>query len=541
MTNEGEALRAEREGPRAEGKAPRTGRSAIHVGIGIFSSRIVGLIRSRVIAHYFGLGDVADAWAAAFRIPNVLQNLFGDQALSASFIPVYASLLAKGEQKDADRMAGAVASLLALVVAVLVLAGVLATPLLIDLIAPGFSGARRELTISLVRILFPGIGLLVLSAWCLGVLNSHHRFLLGYSLPPIVWNAAMIGTLLFYGGLRPLPRLAELLAWGAVVGGALQVAVQLPTVFKVAPNLRFGIDLASEHVRAVVRSFMPVFVSRGIVQLSNYIDQIIATWLPIGAPSAIQNATLLSGLPVSLFGMAVSAAELPAMSRLAGTDEEKAVLLRARLAAGLRQIAFFVIPSAVAFLALGDIIAAALFQTGRFSHGDSVYVWKILAGSAVGLLASTLGRLYSSTYYALRDTRTPLNYALIRVGTTTALGYFFALPLPRLLGVDPSWGAAGLTASAGIAGWIEMLMLRRTMNARIGTTGLPLSYVVTLWSSAIAAAAVAWGIKLMLPAMHPIIAAVVVLGPFGLVYFGGTLALQVPEATSAIRRLRRSA
>ena len=156
----------------AETKTPRTGRSAFFVAVGIFSSRVFGLIRSRVIAHYFGLGPVADAVSQAFRIPNILQNLFGDQALSASFIPVYSSLLAKGDAKEADRVAGAVASLLALVIAVLVAIGVLWTPLFIDLIAPGFTDARRELTISLVRILFPGVGLLVLSAWCLGVLNS---------------------------------------------------------------------------------------------------------------------------------------------------------------------------------------------------------------------------------------------------------------------------------------------------------------------------------------------------------------------------------
>jgi putative peptidoglycan lipid II flippase len=521
----------------ARSKAPRTGRSAFFVALGIFGSRVLGLIRSRVTAHYFGLGGVADAWSAAFRIPNVLQNLFGDQALSASFIPVYASLVAAGDRKEADRVAGAVASLLALVVSILVLAGVLATPILIALIAPGFSGGRRELTISLVRILFPGIGLLVLSAWCLGVLNSHHRFLMSYSAP-IVWNLAMILTLVAYGGATPLPRLAELLAWGSVAGSALQFAVQVPTVLRVAPDLRFVIDVTSEHVTAVFRSFTPVFLSRGVVQLSAYVDQIISTWLPVGAPAALQNAQLLSTLPVSLFGMAVSAAELPAMSRLSGSETEKYELLRGRLDAGLRRIAFFVVPSAVAFLALGDVVAAALFQTGRFGHGDAVYVWKILAGSAVGLLASTLGRLYSSTFYALRDTRTPLNYALIRVGTTTVLGYLCALPLPRALGVDPSWGAAGLTASAGVAGWIEMLMLRHTLNARVGRTGLAAAYTAKLWTSAVAGAGVAWAVKIALPALHPIAAAVLILGPFGLAFLGATVALGVPESADILRTAR---
>src|SRR5437762_7510527 len=129
----------------------------------------------------------------------------------------------------------------------------------------------------------------------------------------------------------------------------------------------------------------------------------------------------------------------------------------------------------MAFLALGDVVAAALLQTGRFQHEDALRVWGILAGSAIGLLASTLGRLYSSTYYALRDTRTPLRYAIVRVVLTTVLGYISAIPLPRWLGIAPLWGTAGLTASAGIAGWVEMLLLRSTLNGRLGATGLPVS------------------------------------------------------------------
>src|SRR3954463_1857813 len=205
-------------------------RSALFVAAGILLSRIAGLVGVRVFAHYFGLeSDAADAFNAAFRIPNFLQNLFGEGALSASFIPVYAALVARGERREADLVAGAVAALLAVAVAVLVLAGVVATPLLIAAIAPGFSGGKRELTIQIVRILFPGAGLLVLSAWCLGVLNSHHRFLLAYSAG-VMWNVAMVATLLIYGH-SALPRLAIFLAWGSVIGSALQLGVQLPIVF----------------------------------------------------------------------------------------------------------------------------------------------------------------------------------------------------------------------------------------------------------------------------------------------------------------------
>jgi putative peptidoglycan lipid II flippase len=226
------------------------------------------------------------------------------------------------------------------------------------------------------------------------------------------------------------------------------------------------------------------------------------------------------------------------MSGALSADSEGAETVRRRLNAGLRQIAFFVLPSAVAFLALGDVIAGGILEGGSFTPADSIYVWGILAGSAVGLLASTLGRLYSSTYYALRDTRTPLRYAIIRVILTTVLGYVFAMYFPRWLNIDPMWGAAGLTASAGIAGWIEMVLLRHTLNARIGKTGLPASFTAKLAGAALAGTAVAWLVKQTLPAAHPIVTALAVLTPYGLTYFGITAALRVPEIASVFAKLR---
>jgi putative peptidoglycan lipid II flippase len=200
-------------------------RHAFLVGAGIFLSRIAGLIRERIFAHYFGNSDAADAFKAAFRIPNFLSNLFGEGVLSASFIPVYAGLLARKDDEEARRTAGAVASLLALTTSLLVPIGVLATPYLIDAIAPGFHGEKRELTIRLVRILFPGAGLLVFSAWCLGILNSHRKFFLSYTAP-VIWNMAMIATLWGFGGKYGQYPLAAIVAWGSVVGSALQVLVQ---------------------------------------------------------------------------------------------------------------------------------------------------------------------------------------------------------------------------------------------------------------------------------------------------------------------------
>lgn len=511
-------------------------RFAFLVASGIFLSRIAGLIRDRVFAHYFGNSDAADAFKAAFRIPNFLQNLFGEGVLSASFIPVYAGLLARNDEEEARRTAGAVAGLIALTCSLLVLVGVLATPLLIAVIAPGFSGAKRELAIQLVRILFPGAGLLVFSAWCLGILNSHRRFFLSYTAP-VIWNVAMIATLVRFGGRHSQFPLAQILAWGSVVGSALQVGVQLPVVLRLLHGLRLSLRYRAENVKTVVRNFMPVFLGRGVVQISAYVDALLASLLPTGAVAALAYAQTLYTLPVSLFGMSVSAAELPDMSSALGSEKEVAEALRRRLDSGLRQIAFFVLPSVVAFLVLGDVIVAAIYRSGRFMTGDVIYVWGILAGATVGLLASTLGRLYQSAYYALRDTRTPLRFAVVRVILTTGLGYLSAIPLPPALGIEARWGVAGLTISAGLASWVEFTLLRRALNRRIGRSGVAAGYLAKLWTAALVAAAVGWSIRHFLGQVSPIPLAVAVLGPYGIIYFAATSMLGLEEGLTFFGRM----
>jgi putative peptidoglycan lipid II flippase len=290
-------------------------------------------------------------------------------------------------------------------------------------------------------------------------------------------------------------------------------------------------------VRTVIRNFLPALVGRGVVQISAFVDLAIASLLSTGAATALGNAQLLYTLPVSLFGMSVSAAELPAMAREASPDRVDA--LKARLQNGLSQIAYFVVPSAMAFLALGDVVAAALFQTGRFSSVDAEYVWAVLAGSSVGLLAATLGRLYSSTFYALGDTRTPLRCALVRVAVSTTAGLLLAIPVARAFAVSGIVSAAGITVGAALGAWIELLLLRHFLNGRIGTTGLPAAIAFRLWGAAIAGAAIAWTLRLVTPATGPALTAVIVLGSYGLVYLVATLALGVPQASALLSRLRR--
>ena len=531
---------------------PRAG-FAVLVAAGILLSRIAGLVRERVFAHYLGNSAAAGAFKAALKIPNFLQNLFGEGVLSASFIPVYARLLAEDDEETAGRVAGVIFALLALIVGAIVLVCVLITPWIIDLIAPGFKGDVRLLTIRIVQILFPATGLLVLSAWCLGVLNSHHKFFLSY-VAPVFWNAAMIATLIFFGARTTQARLAIALAWGTVVGSALQFGIQVPFVLRYAPRIRLALTTTLAPVREVIRAFGPVVIGRGVVQLSGYIDQVIASWLGTAAVSALSYAQTIYFLPISLFGMSVAAAELPQMSGTIGSADEIHASLRRRLDRGLRQIAFFVVPSVVAFLFIGRVLVAALYQTGEFRGDDTLYVWYILIGSTVGLLAVTLGRLYSSAFYALRDPKTPLRFAMVRVTLTAVLGLLFAFPLrpyivdvlrllhlrlPRLAEGEPLLGAIGLTASAGLAGWIEFALLRRALARRIGSVRLTPSFLGRLWASAVASAIVAVAFNLFLGPHNHIVQAVLVAGAFGVMYFAAAIAVGLPEATATLSRLRR--
>jgi len=514
----------------------RTGKSSVLVAAGIFLSRLTGLVRESIFAHFFGTSISGDAFNAAFRIPNLLQNLFGEGVLSASFIPEYAGLRAREQHAEATRLAGAVLALLATVAAVFVLVGILLAPVLVAVIAPGFVGEKRELTVQLTRILFPGAALLVLSAWCLGILNSHRRFFLPY-VAPVIWNASLIATLLFFGADSSQPQLAVYLAWGSVVGSALQFAVQLPVVIPLIKGARITYARASESVQRVVRNFVPVFFGRGVVQISAYFDTLIASLVVSGALAAVVYAQILYLLPISLFAMSVSAAELPAMSSLGGDLGETATHLRTRLRAGLRRIAFFVVPSAAAFLFLGDIIVGAIYERGQFGRAETIWVWQILIGSSIGLLAFTLSRLYASTFYATRDTRTPVRYAMIRIVISVGLGLILAVWLPRALDIDRRLGAVGLTLAGGIAGWVEYALLRHGLAKRIGHVPVEMNHLMKLIALAAVAAAVSgWMRTLFIGDTEPLVLALAILPVYGAIYLSLAWLLGVSELTGLLKR-----
>jgi putative peptidoglycan lipid II flippase len=510
-------------------------RSARWVAAGIFFSRLAGLGRTFVMARFLGTSEVASAFTLALRMPNVLQNLLGEGTLSASFIPVYARLLEEGREEEAGRVAGAIFALIFALSGALALLGIFLAPVLVSIFLPGATGALRELTIAGVRIIFPMTGILVLSAWALGILNSHRHFFISYAAP-VLWNVAIIAALLIYGGRLEGLSLMTALSWGALAGGVLQFAIQLPWVISLERNLRIRWSSRLEGVRVAVKNAGPAILGRGSVQLSGWLDMILISFLWAGAASVMGYAQTFYLLPISLFGMSIAAAELPEFSRRAQDGHE---VLQGRLNSGLRMIAFYVTPSVIAYLVLGKVIIAALLEHGDFDANDTLIVYQTLAGYSVGLLASTASRLYSNVFYALSDTRTPARFAIVRVALTGLLGLALMLPLEqvRLRGIP--LGVVGLALGSGISSWIEWGLLRRSLGLRLGTIGAGRGPLIRMLAAALIAALMALGIGAVLPPLSPIVRGALILTPFGVIYFLMGHLLGLTEARSALGRIRQ--
>ena len=329
----------------------------------------------------FGLGLAADAFTTASQIPNLLQNLLGEGVLSASFVPVYSKLLDDEDPKESSRVAGAVGALLLAITGICVGIFVLAARPITSVLAFGLSGEKFEIVVDLVQIMALGMGFLVMSAWCLGVLNSHRRFFLPYAAP-VVWNACQIVALyLMWARDWDLVDAARGLALAVTIGGLLQLLIQLPTVLRLAQGMRFRPTTQDPSVLEIRRRFVPAVLGRGVVQISAYLDLMLATLLATGAIAALIKAQLLYTLPVSLFAMSVAAAELPELSRLV-TDPQS---LAQRTQRGLKQIAFWMLLASFVSIAAGDLIVRVVFEGGKFDSTDAVLVWFVLAAYAVGL------------------------------------------------------------------------------------------------------------------------------------------------------------
>jgi len=462
-------------------------RGASAVGSGIFLSRIAGLVREALLRSVLGLGPAADAFAAALRIPNVLQNLLGEGSLSASFIPVYSRLLGDGREREAGRVAGAVAGLLMALAGILSVLGILLARPLTLILAPGFSGETLDLTVTLVRITTAGVGFLVLSAWCLGVLNSHRRFFLSY-VAPVLWNVAQIAVLVaaLFGSWDPA-HAAKALAWGVVAGGVLQFGIQAVAVAHLAPGTRISLTTNLPAVVEVRRRFGPALLGRGVIQISGYLDLVLASLLLTGAVAGLLSAQILYALPISLFAMSVAASELPEMSR---TEDPE--LLVSRCQSALERTSFFVAFAALAYLVAGESIVGALFRWGAFDANDARAVWLILAAYSIGLPAIGASRIFQNTLYSIGDTKGPARIAAIRVAVAGMIGVVLMFPMDHVsvvagslsglenvfssdvLNVEipdaigaPHLGAMGLAFGSAGAAWLELLLLTRLGQRRV--------------------------------------------------------------------------
>ncbi len=469
----------------------RLARASSAVSAGILLSRLAGLLREKLLAYFLGTGLAAEAFRAALRIPNLLQNLLGDGVLTGAFVPTYARMVRDGREEDAGRLAGAIASLLVLVTGVLVVVGVVLAEPITRLLTPGFPAGspKAELTVALVRILTPSLGFLVLSAWCLGVLNAHRHFFRAY-VAPVLWNASIIVALSVAASLgRGDTDLARAVALGALVGAMLQFLSQLPAVLRTARGIRLGVRGDVPGLREVLDASLGVILGRGIVQLSAYVDLAIASLLAAGAVAALGYAQVLYLLPVSLFGMSVAAASLP---DLATTPTDERARLLANIERGMARIATFVVPTSVAYVVLGSAIVTVLFGGGAFGSAETRQVSVVLAAYATGLLATTQSRLLQSALYGLDDTRTPARVAGVRVLVGTVVGVVAMLLLDGFRW-DPSGpvrvagagladitargageslhrlGAAGIALGASVGAWVEWALLRRSVARRTGT------------------------------------------------------------------------
>ena len=512
----------------------------------ILLSRLAGLVRERVLAQWLGTGLGAEALRAALRIPNLLQNLLGDGVLSAAFVPSYARLVDEGREDEAGRLAAAVAAVLLAVTGVLATLGVLLAGPLTRVLAPGFppGSAKFDLTVQLVRILAPGAGVLVLSAWALGVLTAHRRFFRAY-VAPVLWNAAIVAAGVA-AGLRGLGELdvARALAVGALVGAFLQLAVQLPAVRRHAgPGaLRPLRPRASAALPAVLRAARGAIAARGVVQVSAYLDLAIASLLAAGAVAALGYAQVLHLLPVSLFGMSVAAAALPDLATAGRADPQAAA---ARVRASLRRTTAFALPTAVAYVVVGDHVVGLLFGGGAFGTAETRQVAAVLAAYALGLAATTQGRVLQSTLHALDDTRTPARVAGLRVLVGTAVGVGLMLVLdawrldaggPTLVGAlgpataaeraaDASLlrlGAVGLALGASLGAWVEVHLLRRAVAVRIPLRAAAVGWAgPVLVATAVAAAGLAGRALTALPALSGRVGSLAVLALVGAAALGG--------------------
>lgn len=439
-------------------------KSAFEAGLGTLVSRILGYARDMVIAAKFGAGAWADAFYVAFRIPNLLRNLLGEGTLGTSFVPVFSEYLVKKEE-ESWQVAKIIFSILAVLLSCITLAGIAAAPLIVRAIAPGFvpDSDKFSLTIALTRIMFPFLLFISLAALTTGLLNSLRSFFVPALAPAMLSLGEIFSIFLivpFMGGS------IKGLAIGVLLGGAGQLAVQVPQVLRFWPRAAGYFKLAFSHpgVRKIFRLMLPAAMGVSIYQVNAFVDTICASYLVQGAPSALYYANRLMQLPLAIFGTSIATASLPGMSECAARNDTDGLM--AILSSGFRMILFLIMPSAVGFILLGGPIIEVLFQRGEFTAFATGLTYSALLFYSLGLVSYAGVKVAASAFYAMQDMKTPVRISVIAM----LLNINLDLILMRYLEIG---GLALATAISSTVNMCLLLVFLRRKTGRLGGKEVP--------------------------------------------------------------------
>ncbi len=414
-------------------------------------SRILGFVRDFVIARSFGAGMSTDAFFVAFRLPNLLRRMFAEGAFSQAFVPILAEYRNKRNAEETRRLADHAATLLFLALLAVTLLGIALTPILIYISAPGFAAdaAKFELTVELTRIAFPYILFISLVSLAGGILNTWSRFAVP-AFTPVLLNLAFIGMALFAAPYFDPPVLA--LAWAVFLGGALQLALQLPFLAKIGMLPRFSLSLQDEGVRRILKLMLPALLGVSVSQVSLLINTIFASFLPSGSVSWLYYADRLMEFPAGLLGAALGTILLPSLAR-SHADNDRGEF-SALLDWGLRLTFLLTLPAALALALLAVPLLATMFNYGAFQADDVMMTRDALVAYSIGLTGLILVKVLAPGFYARQNIRTPVRIALVTLAATQAMNAAFIVPLAH----------AGLALSIGLASCLNAGLLWRELR-----------------------------------------------------------------------------
>ncbi|MEN6464178.1 MAG: murein biosynthesis integral membrane protein MurJ [Syntrophaceae bacterium] len=425
------------------------------VGISTMLSRIFGFIRDMVVARYFGAGMVTDAFFVAFRIPNLLRRLLAEGSLTVSFVPVFTEYLKVKTREEALELANVAFTLLSIILVAVSIIGVLLSPYIVAFMAPGFMDTpdKFALTVLLTKIMFPYIFFISLVALCMGILNSLRHFA-APALSPVVLNLAMIGAALFLRDFFEEPVLA--LAVGVMIGGLLQLGMQVPALLGKGVRLRPDFKFRHPGVKRIGILMIPAAFGAAVYQINIFISTLIASFLPGGSVSFLYYADRVVELPLGVFAIAIGTASLPSLSDQ--VSRGKFDEMKDTLSFSLRLILFIAIPASIALIALREPIISVLFQRGAFDSMSTVLTAQALLYYSLGLWAFSAIRVVVSGFYALQDTKTPVQVGVAALIINTLFSVALMFPLKH----------GGLALATSIATSFNVIALYVILKKRVG-------------------------------------------------------------------------